>query len=301
MQRLAKPEWLKIRPPAGERYGMIKQRVKQLGLATVCEEARCPNIAECWGGGTATFMLMGEVCTRGCRFCHVSTGRPQALDADEPRKVASLIAELDLDYVVLTSVDRDDLPDGGSEHFASTVRHLKQQLPDLLVEVLIPDFKGDVAALKTIVASGADVVAHNIETTEALTPSVRDRRAPYRQSLEVLRELKRLGAEFTKSSIMLGLGEPEEDVVTTLDDLRAVDCDIITFGQYLQPSPKHLPVVTYVHPDQFERYQRLAEERGFQFVASGPLVRSSYRAGELFIQGRLRGDKAVTFIPLPVD
>jgi lipoic acid synthetase len=289
MQRTAKPEWLKVRPPAGERYGHIRQRVRHLGLATVCEEARCPNIAECWGGGTATLMLMGEVCTRGCRFCHVKTGRPPALDAQEPEKVAGLIAELGLDYIVLTSVDRDDLPDGGAEHFARTVRELKARVPEILVEVLIPDFRGDHAALETLVASRPDVVAHNLETTEPLTPSVRDRRATYSQSLGVLYDAKALGARFTKSSLMLGLGEAEADVLKTLRDLRAVDCDIVTFGQYLQPSRKHLPVSEFVTPVRFAWYQDVAESMGFAFVASGPLVRSSYRAGELFIQGRIRG------------
>lgn len=293
MNRTAKPEWLKVRPPGGERYAMIKQRARHLGLATVCEEARCPNMGECWSGGTATFMLMGEVCTRGCRFCHVTTGRPQALDAAEPEKVADVVAELGLDYIVLTSVDRDDLPDGGASHFARTVSVLKARIPELLVEVLIPDFKGDVEALRVLVESGPDVAAHNIETTEALTPGVRDRRATYSQSLGVLYDLKALGARFTKSSIMVGLGESEDDIFKTLRDLRAVDCDIVTFGQYLQPSAKHLPVADFVHPDQFTRYQRAAEDLGFMYVASGPLVRSSYRAGELFLKGAIRGEALV--------
>ena len=238
-------------------------------------------------------MLMGEVCTRGCRFCQVTTGRPQPLDPAEPEKVAGVIAELGLDYIVLTSVDRDDLPDGGASHFARTVAHLKALLPELLVEVLIPDFKGDTAALRTLVDSGPDVAAHNIETTEALTPRVRDRRATYTQSLGVLYDLKALGARFTKSSIMVGLGESQDDVHKTLRDLRAVECDIVTFGQYLQPSAKHLPVIEFVHPEQFARYQQVAEDMGFLYVASGPLVRSSYRAGELFVEGAIRGDKAV--------
>lgn len=293
MHRTAKPDWLKVRAPGGERYAMIKQRVRELGLATVCEEARCPNMGECWGGGTATFMLMGEVCTRGCRFCHVTTGRPQPLDPAEPRKVADVIAELGLDYIVLTSVDRDDLPDGGASHFAATVAHLKLRIPELLVEVLIPDFKGDVDALRVLVDSAPDVVAHNVETTEQLTPRVRDRRATYAQSLGVLYDAKALGARFTKSSIMVGLGESEADIHKTLRDLRAVDCDIVTFGQYLQPSARHLPVAEFVTLDQFARYQRAAEEMGFMYVASGPLVRSSYRAGELFLKGAIKGETPV--------
>ncbi|MBM3267826.1 MAG: lipoyl synthase [Candidatus Sericytochromatia bacterium] len=299
MNRTAKPLWLKVRPPAGERYATIKRRAGQLRLATVCEQARCPNIGECWGGGTATFMLMGEVCTRGCRFCHVKTGRPAPLDDLEPENVASLIAEMGLHYVVLTSVDRDDLPDGGARHFARTVIALKDRVPEILVEVLIPDFRGDVAALREIVASGADVVAHNVETTAALTLYVRDRRATYAQSLGVLYDLKALGARYTKTSLMLGLGEAEGDVLATLRDLRRVECDIVTFGQYLQPSPRHLPVEEYVTPERFESYRLAAEAMGFAFVASGPLVRSSYRAGELFVTGQIRGG-ASPMVALPV-
>ena len=294
MQRDLKPEWLRVRPPGGERYGLIKARVRQLGLATVCEEARCPNIAECWGGGTATFMLMGEICTRGCRFCNVTTGRPRPLDPGEPDKLAAVIAELGLDYVVLTSVDRDDLPDGGAEHFAPTVRLLKQRLPELLVEVLVPDFCGDLRAVATIVASGADVLGHNVETVPRLSVNVRDRRATYPQSLGVLRAFKELGRSrhegpvpFTKSSLMVGLGETPAEVEDCLRDLRAAECDIVTFGQYLQPSPRHLPVVEYVKPEQFAAYQELAQSMGFLYVASGPLVRSSYRAAELFTAGEI--------------
>lgn len=293
MNRTGKPDWLKVRAPGGERYATIRHRVRQLGLATVCEEARCPNIGECWGGGTATLMLMGEVCTRGCRFCHVKTGRPQPLDPAEPQKVADIIAELGLDYIVLTSVDRDDLPDGGASHFAACVKRLKERLPEILVEVLIPDFGGALSALRVLVESGPDVVAHNVETTEELTSRVRDRRATYARSLGVLYDAKALGARFTKSSIMVGLGESESDVHKTLRDLRAVDCDIVTFGQYLQPSPRHLPVAEYVTPERFARYQRLAEDLGFLYVASGPLVRSSYRAGELFLKGAIRGETPV--------
>ncbi|MBI6546715.1 MAG: lipoyl synthase [Cyanobacteria bacterium NC_groundwater_1444_Ag_S-0.65um_54_12] len=280
-QRLAKPEWLKIRPPAGERYTYIKQRARQLGLVTVCEQAHCPNLAECWSHGTATFMAMGEICTRSCRFCNVKSGRPAPLDSAEPTKLAAIIAELALDYVVLTSVDRDDLPDGGAAHLAATVRCIRERLPAIGIEILIPDFRGDRSCLAVICASGPKVVAHNIETTEALTPLVRDARAGYQQSLAVLRLLKALGAPLTKSSLMLGLGESAADVMKTLKDLRTVDCDIVTLGQYLQPGPRHLPVKEFLSPERFANYRSLALDLGFGQVAAGPLVRSSYRAGEL--------------------
>lgn len=289
-QATPKPSWLKVRAPGGEKYASIKERMRALGLATVCEEARCPNIAECWGGGTATIMVMGDTCTRGCRFCAVKTNRNgQPIDPEEPRKVAEMVAELgELDYIVLTSVDRDDLPDGGASHFADCVRELKARIPELLVEVLIPDFKGVEADIRTLAAARPDVIAHNMETVRRLTPSVRDPRAHYDQSLHVLSALKRFEpGVVTKTSLMLGLGETEEEVLQALDDLRRVDCDIVTFGQYLQPTQKHLPVVEFVHPDQFIRYQALAEAKGFMYVASGALVRSSYRAGELFIKGQI--------------
>lgn len=288
--RGSKPEWLKIRPPQGERYAWIRERRLGQGLATVCEEAHCPNLSECWGAGTATFMVMGDTCTRGCRFCAVKTakqGRP--LDPDEPRKLAETLSAMSLDYVVLTSVDRDDLQDQGAGHFAACVRAVKQACPTLLVEVLIPDFRGERACLRTILASGADVVAHNVEVTEALTPKVRDGRCSYRQSLGVLAGLKRIDPRrFTKSSLMVGLGEPEADVVKVMRDLRDVGCDFLTVGQYLRPSAWHLPVEEYVHPDVFRSYERVGRDLGFRYVASGPLVRSSYKAGEFFIRNLLR-------------
>jgi lipoic acid synthetase len=288
-----KPEWLKVRAPGGERYNFIKGRMRELGLATVCEEARCPNVSECWGGGTATIMVMGDTCTRGCRFCAVKTNRNgQPLDPEEPRKVAEMIAQLDLEYIVVTSVDRDDLEDEGSGHFAQCVTELKSRQQDLLVEILIPDFKGNRNHVETICRSKPDVIAHNIETVQRLTPKVRDPRANYHQSLAVLRMVKESDPELvTKSSIMLGLGETEDEVVQALKDLRAVDCEIVTFGQYLQPTKKHLAVEEWVTPEQFARYQTLAEELGFMYVASGPLVRSSYRAGELFIKGMIEQRK----------
>jgi len=281
---------LKVRPPSGENYKRIKQTLRAHSLYTVCEEAHCPNIHECWSGGTATIMLMGGVCTRGCRFCAVASGHPRGrLDPLEPWKVAKVLKEWGLDYVVLTSVARDDLPDGGAAHFAQTVRLIKEQSPEMLVEVLIPDFRGSVESLRTIVASGADVIGHNIETVERLTPKVRDRRASYRQSLYVLETIKALNPScYTKSAIMVGLGETEEEVLRTMRDLRSVGVDILTIGQYLRPSPKHLEVQEYVHPRRFRRYRELGEELGFLYVASGPLVRSSYRAGEFFIAGLIR-------------
>ncbi len=289
------PDWFKVRAPAGDSYKELKGSLRQRGLATVCEEARCPNLAECWGGGdrgvgTATIMIMGDTCTRGCRFCSVATGAPKPLDPDEPHKASQTVGLMQAGYVVLTSVDRDDLHDGGADHFARVVEQMKADHPDLLVEVLTPDFQGDESALARVVASGADVLAHNVETVRRLSPSVRDRRADYDQSLAVLAAYKKLSDRTTKTSIMLGLGETKEEVIQTLEDLRAVDCDVVTFGQYLRPTreKRHLPVVEYVHPDAFAEYQKIAEDMGFRYVASGPLVRSSYKAGELFLEGMIR-------------
>ncbi len=288
-----KPEWLRIRPPSGENYVHLKTLFRSLDLHTVCEEAHCPNVWECWGGGTATIMLMGDTCTRGCRFCAVKSGNPHgALDLDEPRKVAMALAEMDLSYVVLTSVDRDDLPDGGAGHFASTVQEIKARRPDLLVEALIPDFQGDLAAVQTVVEAGVDVLDHNVETIERLQGTVRDRRANYAQSLNVLRAAKAMrGDLFTKSSIMLGLGETREEVLATMRDLRAIDVDILTLGQYLRPSGWHLAVHEYVPPEAFDELREAGEAMGFAYVASGPLVRSSYRAGEFFLEKVIRTRK----------
>jgi len=285
--RLPKPEWIKVRSAGGERYLELKELLKDLKLATVCQEAQCPNIGECWGGGTATIMLMGEVCTRGCRFCNVKTGNPKGvLDLEEPQKVAYAVSQMNLDYVVLTSVDRDDLEDEGSGHFAETVMRLKELSPSLIVEVLTPDFKGNEEFIGKIVSARPDVFAHNVETVERLTPRVRDPRAGYVQSLRVLELVKELDpSRFTKSSLMLGLGETEEEVRQTLRDLRTVGCDVVTFGQYLQPRPRHLPVEEFIKPEAFRRWQEEAEGMGFLYVASGPLVRSSYRAGEFFMKG----------------
>lgn len=290
----SKPPWLKVRAPGGERYTQIKKRARELKLHTVCEEAHCPNIGECWGGGTATFMVMGGICTRGCRFCAITTRRKgMPLDPKEPENVANSIAELELDYVVVTSVDRDDLPDQGAGHFASCIRAIRKRNPKTLIEVLIPDFQGQTDLLKIVVDAKPDVLAHNIECVRRVTPKVRDPRAGYDQSLEVLMQVNMIDPKmFTKSSIMVGVGETNEEVIECMADLRAVNTDFLTIGQYLQPSQKHLKLQDYVHPDTFEEYQILGEKIGFKYVASGPLVRSSYRAGEFFIHRYLKQVKA---------
>jgi len=291
--RTPKPEWLKVRAPSGENYSRIKDMLGDLKLATVCQEAKCPNIGECWSGGTATFMLMGEVCTRGCRFCNVKTGNPKGkIDPFEPEKVAYSISQMNLEYVVITSVDRDDLEDQGAHHFARTVSTIKKLSPDLIVEILTGDFQGNLDLVNVVVDSRPDVFAHNVETVERLTPSVRDPRAKYRQSLSVLEGVKKRDpTRYTKSSIMLGLGEKDEEVLQTLQDLRSVGCDVVTFGQYLQPTTRHLKVEEFIHPDKFKHWQATAEAMGFLYVASGPLVRSSYRAGEFFMKGIIEKQK----------
>ena len=281
--RAPKPEWLKVKMPGGGRYEQVKQTLRELKLHTVCEEASCPNVGECWGSGTATVMLMGDVCTRGCRFCDVNSGAPQPLDPLEPRHLAEAVGRLGLDYLVVTSVNRDELEDGGASHFAQAIVELKRAAPDTLVEVLTPDFQGRKFALEMICEAGPAVAAHNIETVRRLSPSVRDRRANYQQSLDVLGHYKSRGMR-TKSSLMLGLGETQAEVLEAMRDLRAVDCDILTLGQYLRPSGKHLAVVEFVTPEIFAALEQEGLALGFKFVASGPLVRSSYKAGELFIK-----------------
>jgi len=291
---LPKPKWLRVKPAASDNYHKLRKTVRELGLATVCEEARCPNIGECWGGGedqtaTATIMIMGDTCTRGCRFCSVKTSRkPPPLDVNEPEKVSDAIVKWGLDYVVLTSVDRDDLEDQGSNHFRQVIQKLKEKKPDLLVEALTPDFQGNQILIHALATSGLDVFAHNVETVKRLTPKVRDRRANYDQSIGVLKYAKTVGDCLTKTSLMLGLGESEEDLMTTLEDLRAIDVDVVTFGQYLQPTRRHLPVKKYVTPEEFDEWQIKAENMGFKYVASGPLVRSSYKAGEFFLKNYLQ-------------
>jgi lipoic acid synthetase len=289
-RREPKPAWLKVRMPGGGRYEEVRRALAELKLHTVCEEASCPNIGECWGSGTATVMLMGDVCTRGCRFCDVASGTPAPLDPLEPRHLAEAVGRLHLDYLVVTSVNRDELPDGGAAHFAQAIVELRRAAPRTLVEVLTPDFQGESKALDLIIEAGPAVAAHNVETVERLTPRVRDRRATYRQSLEVLAHYKRGGMR-TKSSIMLGLGEERAEVVQAMRDLRSVGCDILTLGQYLRPSEKHLPVVEFVRPEVFADLEQEALGLGFRFVAAGPLVRSSYKAGEFFLQRWIEQDR----------
>ena len=293
-EQTKKPDWLRVKSATGQNPERIRTILRAHNLHTVCEEAHCPNVGECWGGGTATFMLMGDICTRGCRFCMVNSGNPNGrLDLFEPVKIATAVADLGLKYVVITSVDRDDLPDGGAEHFASTIRAIKTHDPNVVTEVLIPDFRADVTCIRRIVDARPEVIAHNIETTATLTPKIRDPRATYKQSLQVLETIKRLNQEvYSKSSIMLGLGETEEDLVRTMRDLREVNVDILTLGQYLRPSKGHIPVVEYVSVRRFEYYKEIAEEMGFMYVASGPLVRSSYRAAEFFVEALIRQKRA---------
>ena len=283
-----KPSWLRVGVPGGERYQRVKDTLRTRRLHTVCEEAHCPNVGECWGGGTATVMLMGDVCTRGCRFCHVKTAaRPPPLDLDEPRLLAEAVRGLGLDYIVVTSVDRDDVPDGGASHFAEAIRLLKE-IPGLLVEVLTPDFQGDPAAVRTVGRAGPDVFANNVETVRRLTPAVRDPRAGYDQTLSVLDRMRREFPQVvTKSSLMVGLGEADGEIEETMRDLRAVGVEILTLGQYLRPSAWHLPVVEFVTPERFEAWRERGLALGFRYVASGPLVRSSYRAAELFLRGEI--------------
>ncbi|MGB0589450.1 MAG: lipoyl synthase [Myxococcota bacterium] len=294
--RQAKPPWLKVRAPGGGRYESIKRRLEGLNLHTVCQEAQCPNIGECWDGGTATIMLMGGTCTRGCRFCAVQTSpAPPALDPNEPRNAAEAVVAMGVDYIVMTSVNRDDLADGGAAHFAETVVELKQRDPDLMVEVLVPDFQGNSAAIDILAASGPEVIAHNVETVRRLSRAVRDARASFDQSLQVLRDVKRAGRGkgpkgsdiLAKTSIMCGLGETEEEVISAMTEVREAGCDVITFGQYLQPSGRHIEVSEYVTPEVYERYAEVARSLGFAYVASGPLVRSSYKAAEFYLRAHI--------------
>jgi lipoic acid synthetase len=272
------PDWIKVKFPGSPDYLRLKRILRERKLHTVCEEARCPNIGECWSHRTATFLLLGDICTRGCRFCAISKGKPLQLDPDEPKNVARVVRELGLAHVVVTSVDRDDLPDGGSGHFAETVFWVKNFNPQTRVEVLIPDFRGDPAALATVVRSGIDILNHNIETVPRLYRKVRPG-AIYRRSLDLLKAAKEIRDQIiTKSGLMLGVGEELDEVRATLGDLREAGCDIVTLGQYLQPSTRQLPVSRYVTPDEFEILKAEAQVLGFRHVEAGPLVRSSYHA-----------------------
>jgi lipoic acid synthetase len=279
-----KPDWLRVSLPAGEDYERVKAKVNALALNTVCKEAACPNLAECWGAGTATIMILGEKCTRGCRFCNVKTGNPRGeVDWLEPVRVAEAVRDLGWKYLVLTAVDRDDLADGGALIFANTVREIHQRVAGAKVEILSGDYRGDLAALDIVMDARPDVFAHNLETVRRLTPSVRDKRAGYEQSLRMLAHAKKRAPErFTKTSLMVGLGENEDEVEAAMDDARATGVDIFTMGQYLQPSKKHLPVVEFVTPEKFDRLGALAKSKGFHQVVSSPLSRSSYHAEQAF-------------------
>lgn len=272
------PDWVRVRAPGSPNYLRLKKLLRERSLHTVCEEARCPNIGECWAHSTATFLILGDICTRGCRFCAIGKGKPALLDPEEPRNVGLMVKEMGLEHIVVTSVNRDDLPDGGAAHFAQTVFWIKALSPAIRIEVLIPDFKGDREAVETVVRSGIDILNHNIETVPRLYKRVRPG-AVYQRSLDILKAAKEMSGEIlTKSGLMLGVGESLDEVTATLRDLRGVDCDIVTVGQYLQPSTDQLPVERYVSPAEFAEIKSIAEKLGFRHVESSPLVRSSYHA-----------------------
>jgi lipoyl synthase len=280
LHQAKKPEWIKVRLPSNPVFFSTKALIADLRLHTVCESAQCPNRWECWSQGTATFMIAGERCTRACGFCAVSTAKPFALESDEPARVAEAVRRMKLKHVVVTAVARDDLVDGGADHFAQTIQAIRALGPEIVIEVLTPDFNGKAASLQAVVNARPDIFNHNLETVERLTPFVRSR-AKYRLSLEVLRRVKELDPHVvTKSGIMLGLGESESELFQAMDDLRHAHVQILTLGQYLRPTPAHLPVVQYIHPESFGMYKQVAEQKGFEYVASGPLVRSSYHAGD---------------------
>jgi lipoic acid synthetase len=275
-ERIRKPKWLKVKLPTGESYKKVRALVSEHKLHTICESGSCPNMGECWGEGTATFMILGNICTRSCGFCNVKTGRPEEVDTFEPGRVAQSVKLMQVKHAVITSVDRDDLKDGGSDIWAQTIRAIRHQSPTTTMETLIPDFAGKWENLQVIIDVAPEIVSHNLETVRRMTKQVRIQ-AKYDRSLEVLFRLKKGGMR-TKSGIMLGLGETSEEVIETMQDLRSVNVDILTIGQYLQPSAKHLPVVEFVTPEKFEEYRVLGMEMGFRYVESGPLVRSSYHA-----------------------
>jgi lipoic acid synthetase len=274
--RIKKPKWLRVKLPTGENYKKVRSLVDEHKLHTICESGSCPNMGECWGEGTATFMILGNICTRSCGFCAVKTGRPDEVDEFEPGKVAHSVKTMGIKHAVITSVDRDDLKDGGAGIWVQTVKAIRHQSPGTTMETLIPDFAGKWENLQQIIEVAPEIVSHNLETVRRLTKQVRIQ-AKYDRSLEVLFRLKKGGMR-TKSGVMLGLGETDEEIIETMQDLRAVGVDILTLGQYLQPTPKHLPIVEFVPPERFEKYEKLGLEMGFRFVESGPLVRSSYHA-----------------------
>lgn len=278
IENMRRPDWLKVKLPTGENFAYLKNLVNKKKLNTVCEDARCPNMAECWSRKTATFMILGEVCTRSCGFCSVKLGRPEALDYDEPRRVAESVKELGLKHAVITSVDRDDQKLGGADIFAMTIEKIRELSPECKVEVLIPDFRGMWDVLDIVIKARPDIMNHNIETVPRLYHFVRPQ-ANYERTLELLKRSKEKGL-ITKSGFMVGLGESDEEVYSLMKDLKAVNCDIVTIGQYLRPTKSHLPVQRYVHPDIFKEYKRVGLEMGFRHVESGPLVRSSYHADE---------------------
>jgi len=271
-----RPDWLKVRLPSGDNYNEVLDLMRKSSLTTVCEVARCPNLSECWNNRTATFMILGDTCTRSCGFCNVKLGIPNPVDAGEPERVADAVEKMKIKDCVLTSVDRDDLPDGGAAHWAATIREIKRRMPFVTIEALIPDFDAKEELIMMVVDAGAEVVSHNLETVRRLTPSTRSR-AKYDRSLEVLRIIAVSKAR-AKTGIMLGIGEREDEILETMDDMIAAGVEVMTIGQYLRPSPKHLPVLEYIHPDKFKEYERIGLEKGFRFVESGPLVRSSYHA-----------------------
>lgn len=276
-QKKTKPKWLRVKLPTGEGYRNVRKLVDNYGLHTICQSGNCPNMGECWGEGTATFMILGNVCTRSCGFCSVKTGRPDTVDWDEPERVARSVKLMNVKHCVITSVDRDDLRDGGSIIWKETVQAVRRMSPGTTMETLIPDFKGETVNIDRIVEAAPEIVSHNMETVRRLTRKVRIQ-AQYDRSLDVLRYLKEAGLPRTKSGIMLGLGEKREEVIESLADLRKANVDIVTLGQYLQPTPGHLPVQEFITPEQFEEYKEIGLDMGFRYVESGPLVRSSYHA-----------------------
>jgi len=289
-EEVRKPTWLRIRPPEKNAFTKMKTPLRKYKLNTVCEEAHCPNMSECWSKGTATFMILGETCTRACRFCAVKTGNPKKfVDINEPKNIAEAVKEMHLDYVVLTSVCRDDLEDQGASHFSECIKEIKKLSNDIFVEVLIPDFSNNKEFLKKVIDANPDVIAHNIETVKSMQKEVRDRRFNYENSLSALRYVKELNPKiYTKSSIMVGLGETEFEVMDAMKDLRRIDVDFLTIGQYLRPSDWHLKIKEFIAPEKFDDYKRAGLELGFLYVASGPFVRSSYNAGEFFIKNIFR-------------